>query len=651
MFERNVLPILTSNCLGCHGGLRQKGGLDLRSIPLMLKGGDDGPVIKAGTLAASPMWTAISKDEMPKGDKKLSPPDKETIRAWIAGGMPTVTGRRTAVDMDPLLAASTSGPNAAHDVAAAIDRHVDRGLAEMNLTPAPQADDAEFLRRIYLDLTGRVPTAEQAASFLDDGGADKRAKLIDALLDTPQFGEQFGRTWREWISPPELPSDPNGGKQPHTETQNLGKWIGDRVTAGDGWDHIVRQMVGAEGEIKSNPGVVFLGLQGEGGKTTPDGSARGVASLFMGVQLQCAQCHDDPYRTWPQQDFWGLAAFFKKANGDFNKVYEVPPPPKPNKDPKKAEEEAKKREEAAKKAKAVDPATFGKIVIPPKAFKNAGKMVAARVLGADHDFKPDGDEPLRPHFLDWLTAKDNPYFARSFVNRTWFYFFNRGIVHPVDDFRELNPPSHPGLLNLLEREFLASDYNVKHIVRCICNTQAYQRTSRPCAGEPAAAATLLVARFGRMPARVMSADVLYESLKLAYGDPKLDLRPIDPKDGNTNGESAPVGDAYLEFRRSFCTNKEDTTDFTYGIPQLLTMMNHPRLTAGSKALDAFLKANPSATPQRVTEWLYLSTLSRRPDPTETAEAVKFIAASPDASKSYVSVLWMLVNRSEYLLVR
>ncbi|HEX8912883.1 MAG TPA: DUF1549 domain-containing protein [Humisphaera sp.] len=653
LFERDVLPLLRANCLGCHGGLRQKGGLDLRSIPAMLKGGENGPAVKSGSPDASPMWLLVHKGEMPEGEgKQLAAADKETLRRWIAAGLPTVAQRRTPADLDPLLPAGTK--HDARDVAAAIDRHVDRGLADAGLTPAGPSDDAEFLRRACLDLAGRVPTAEQAAAFLDDTSADKRAKLIDALLASPQFGEQFGRTWRDWIAPPELPSDANGGKQPHQETRELGKWIGDRVNAGDGWDKIARAMLAVEGDRKSHPELMFLPLQGEGGKTTPGGSARGVASLLMGVQLQCAQCHDDPYRTWSQDEYWALAAFFTRTTGSFGEVRDLPKPP----DPKKPQKPDDKKPDDRKKEKAPDARLLaGQIEIPKTAFKNAGRLVRARFLKGDEPPVPPLTEGLRPVLADWLVRKDNPYFARSFVNRTWFAFFNRGIVHPVDDVRDLNPPSHPGLLALLEQELVASDFDVKHVVRSICNSKAYGRTSRPAVASAATTndpgGVRLTELFGRMPSRVMSADVLYDSLRLAYGDPKLDLRAIDPKDkdGNTVGESAAVGDALLEFQRAFCTNEEDATDFTHGIPQLLTLINHPRLTAGSKALDAYLKANPSSDGGKVVEWLYLSTLSRRPDVREAAEAAAYVSAAADKPKAYAGVLWMLVNRSEYLLVR
>ena len=259
LLERDVLPILTKQCLACHGGLRQKGGLDMRTVPAMLKGGKSGPALKTGDADASEMWQRIAADEMPPGDKKLSASEKNHIKQWIDNGLPTVAERQK--NDEPLLPASEK--HTAQEVAAAIDRHLDRGLASAKLKAVPRSDDAEFLRRVYLDLTGRVPTAEQAVAFLDSKDPDKRAKLIDALLATPQFGEQLGRTWRDWICPPELPSDGNGGAQPHKEAQNFGKWMGERFAAGDSWDKITRDILTVEGDIKNKPQVIFFGLVGD----------------------------------------------------------------------------------------------------------------------------------------------------------------------------------------------------------------------------------------------------------------------------------------------------------------------------------------------------------------------------------------------------
>lgn len=615
LFERDVLPILTKQCLGCHGGLRQKGKLDLRTIPAMLKGGRSGKVIESGNVAQSELWTRIDSDEMPPNEEKLSAKEKAIIKQWIAAGLPTVAQQQKYAK--PLLPADKK--HEPMKVAKTIDEHIQRQLESQQLKPAENSDDAEFLRRLYLDLTGRVPTAEQAREFLDSKDLDKRAKLIDTLLDTSEFGEQFGRTWRQWICPPELPSDGNSGKQPHREAQKLGEWIGERVARGEGWDKITREILTVNGEIKKNPQMIFFGLVGQGGKITPNGSARAVASLFMGVQLQCAECHDDPYRDWAQNEHWALAGFFSQTKGDFKTISEDKPK-------KKAE-----------------------VVIPKTAFLNAGTKVPVAFLRDEKSLPKKG--PLRVEFAAWLTRKENPFFARAFANRLWFYFFAKGIVNPVDDIRELNPPSHPGLLQLLTNEFAASNFDMKHLIRCICNSKSYQRTSRVQAGTDETTIAKLTKQFGRMPLRVMNADVLLDSLKLAYGDPKLDLRAIDPKDGNSSGESAPVADVYLEFLRQFGTNEDDTTDFTHGIPQMLTFLNHPRLMKGSKSLEEYLKAKPSPTPEQTIDWLYLSTLSRRPTKEEQTEALSYLENKEDHSRAYLGILWMLVNRSEYLLIR
>ena len=618
LLESDVLPILTKNCMGCHGGLHKEGGLDLRTVPAMLSGGQSGPAIVAGDLDKSELWKRVASDEMPKGDdrEKLSPEEKLIIKTWIETNLPSVSQRQHAID-------SLLPDDQRHEpqqVATVIDRHINQFLVSASLQAAPLSDDAEFLRRVFLDVIGRVPTAKQAAEFLDSAEPDKRTKLIDSLLATDEFGQQLGRTWRDWICPPELPSGGNAGTQPHQQARAFGDWMGKKFSAGESWDHITRDILTVQGQIKDNPQVIFFGLVGQGGKVTPDGTARAGASIFMGVQLQCAQCHDDPYRDWSQQEHWALAAFFGQSQGNFEKI-EV------GKGPSKQ---------------------AGEIAIPSSSFRNAGSTVLAAFLRGDK-LQAAETKDLRVPLVEWLTAKDNPYFARSFANRLWYQFFSRGLVHPIDDFRGLNPPSHPGLLKLLAGEFAVSGYDVKHLIRCICNSEAYQRTSRVDPGFDDLVRGAVTTAFGRMPLRVMTADMLHDSLGLAYGESELDLR--GGGDVNTTGMAATVDGAYLEFHRRFTTNEEDSTDFTHGIAQMLTMMNHPRLLAGSKALDEFLKSSPDVARAEVIEWLYLSTLSRRPDDEEMTEAIRYVGQVPDPAKAYPDVLWMLVNRSEYVLVR
>ena len=599
----------------CHGGLKKKGGLDLRTPQGMAKGGESGPVLVKGKPAESELWKQVREDEMPKGRKKLAEREKKVLKEWIEAGMPTLGEQKGEAFASPLAKGRRHDPT---EVSDAIDELVERRLTEEGLKPASLSSDEEFVRRLYLDLTGRIPTAEEAVAFLEEASQGKRVALIETLLESPEFGNHFGRSWRDWICPPELPSDMNGGKQPHKETRELGKWFAERFNSGDSWDRIVRDLLLAKGELKNQPQLIYYGLVGQDAKVTPDGSAASVASLFMGAQLQCARCHDDPYRDWSQRQFWSISAFFGNLTGDFKKVEE-----------KKAE---------------------GRVRIPKDAFHNAGETIPASFPNEAE--KPgDGEKRnWREVFADWLTAKENPFFARAFANRLWFQLFSRGLVNPVDDIRPLNPPSHPVLLQMLTEEFKAADFDLRHMLRCLCNSRAYQRSvhTSPDTDDARGPKRNL---FGRAPLRNMTADMLLESLKLAYGDPKFDLRNLSKGDGNANGESAAVGDEYLEFHRRFETNEEDATDFTHGIPQMLTFLNHPRLLEGSRGLDEFLRKNPETPSAEIIRRLYLSTLSRYPTQEELTQAETHFAESSDLVFARNEVLWMLVNRSEFIFIR
>jgi len=352
----------------------------------------------------------------------------------------------------------------------------------------------------------------------------------------------------------------------------------------------------------------------------------------MGVQLQCAECHNDPFKDWKQADFRGTAAFFRNITWSFNGRYfnsvgEF--------QPAGAERKPKKN---------VDNAPYGKITIPKESFKGVGNIHPAKFIGGELIAAEDR-QPLRPVFAAWLIDRKNPYFAKAFVNRTWSSFFAKGIVPLTDDLSDDSLASHPALLQKLTDEFIASDLDVRHLVRCIANSQAYQRTSKP--GKEKNAET--TAAFGRMPIKLMSADMLYDSLRLAMTDPLLDLRAYDAKVAGGFSESSPVGSAYDEFVKVFTINEENAMEFTHGIPQFLTLINHVKLRSGGKTVDDMLKEKME-TPA-IVEALYPGTLSRKPTPAELSESLEFIAKSAEARKGYNGVLWMLVNRSEFLLVR
>lgn len=519
-------------------------------------------------------------------------------------------------------------------IAGRIDSRIEEVLKTQKLAPVAIAGDVEFMRRAYLDITGRVPTVEQAKAFLDSKQVDKRRQLIDELLASENYGEQLGRVWRDWIAPAELPSEGNGGNQPIKATRNLGVWFAKQFNSNQPWDKIVESIINVEGNLKEHPQGLFYSLVGtDTGIPEPAGATRAVSTLFLGLDLQCAQCHDDPYRDWQQTDFWAMAAFFRNMEGRFNGRYFD----------SITESFGKKLGKGGKKTTTGDSSPNGSITIPKDSFKNAGTVVSARFVMADAVSAKE-KQPLRPVFANWLVSKENPYFARAFVNRTWAYFFGRGLVLPIDDMREGNPPSHPEVLDLLTEEFVDSNFDVKHLIRCLVNTRAYQRTS----AAKNDAERKALGRFGRRPVKLMSADQLYDSLKLALADPKLDLRTYDSKESKRFGESSPVGDEYTEFQRLFETDENDSTNFTHGIPQFLALLNHPRVSSGGPKVERMLK--DKMEPAAAVEELYLSTLSRRPTVEETKEAVEYIAKN-DRQVGYAGVLWMLLNRSEFMLIR
>ena len=538
---------------------------------------------------------------------------------------------------DGLLAAD------ALEIAQRIDASIDAKLRTETIAPAAPAGEAQFLRRVYLDLTGRIPTTSQAAEYLDRSHASQRTQLIDELLASPKYGEHFGRVWRDWIAPAELPSEGNGGNQPIAATRKLGAWFAEQFNQNQSWDRLVYSVLTVDGELADHPQALFYSLVGtDTGIPQPAGATRAVGTLFLGLQLQCAECHDDPFRTWKQSDFWGAAAFFRNTEATFDGRYFASVTETFGK------ETSAKGKRSSKKTTRNDRAPNGSITIPSASFTNSGTVISGK-FPAGEALAAAARQPLRPVLAEWIVSPENPYFSRAFVNRMWAYFFVRGIVNPIDDFRPDNPPTHPEILDLLAAEFRSSGFDVKHLIRCILNARVYQRGN---GSDPKVDPQQLAKQadwFARYPLKLISTDMLFESLKLALEDPVLDLRTVDPALSSKFGESTPIGDAYQEFTRLFETNENDATDFRHGIPQFLALMNHPRIGDGGKKVERLLKAKLEST--AIIEQLYLGTLSRRPASEETDEAIRFVQASSTPRVGYNGLLWMLINRSEFLLIR
>ena len=532
----------------------------------------------------------------------------------------------------------------AADLARHIDAAIDVRLAAEKVRPSPPADDAEFLRRAYLDLTGRVPPADRAAAFLDDRAPDKRAKLVDELLAGTAYGRHQADVWQSLL----LRHDSDNR---FVQFAPMSAWLEEAFNWNKPWDRTVREILTASGTQEENPAVTYFLTA-----RTPDKVTDNVARLFLGVQLQCAQCHNHPFTGWKQTEYWGMAAFFTRMRTEGNPR----PAAQKNGMPLSVHEGGKGR--------------------PPRLPESA-KVVTATFLGGGKPPESGKDAPLRPALADWLTSPKNPYFSRAMVNRTWAQLFGRGLVNPVDDMHDGNPASHPQLLADLADQFAANDFDVKYLVRAVCNSRTYQRSSKPAAGNAGAAPEL----YARRAVKVLTPGELFDSLTLVLGEPARPIpdprnfrggkftppaakgkpgaaRPAAPtpakggkpaadKPAATAAPARPFAPNFRELFVAFFRGEDggeaDPTEYQAGVPQVLRLMNGPQINGGAARN---VQVQSAHTPAQAAEALYLAALSRRPTPREVQRVAAYVRTQAgDPHRAYADVLWALINSSEFTL--
>jgi hypothetical protein len=513
-------------------------------------------------------------------------------------------------------------------VAADVDRIVQARLDAEKVPASPAADDAEFLRRASLDIDGRIPRAERVAAFLADTDPNKRARLIDELLADRAYGEHFAIVWYHRIVRPD--DDNRFG----LKGNRFREWLADEFNAGHGWDRTVADILTASGDRDRHPATTFwLANVGSAktGQPEPSKVTAAATRLFLGVRLECCECHNHPFGALKQTDFWSTAAFFTQTHADNagKKTAKEGGTPSVREGGRVGRQRRAKAEEAP----------FGSIAIP----YGSGKTVSAAFLDGT---RPDlaGRTALRPAFAAWLTSSRNPYFARAAVNKMWANFFGRGVVEPVDDMRPENVAraTHSELLDVLAAEFTASGFDQRHLVRCICNSRTYRRTSSPLPGNKDDDAL-----YGRMPLKVMTADMLYDSLAVALSHAAAE--PEGRGDKAARKKRKHEGGVREQFRKFFHAEADDDVgvveDYAYGILQVLRLMNSKPIADTSETVATCMKAG--ATPERVIESLYLTVLSRKPSATEV-ERVKAHVARAGTPEGYADAAWALLNSSEFL---
>ncbi|MFO0953758.1 MAG: DUF1549 and DUF1553 domain-containing protein [Isosphaeraceae bacterium] len=488
-----------------------------------------------------------------------------------------------------------------------VDRHVSARHRLLQLRAAGPADDATFLRRAHLDLVGVLPTPEEAAAFLDSKEPDKRAKLIDALLDRDEFASFWALKWADVM---------RGNREAITErgVHNFHRYLITLFAEDRPFDRFARDVLTSRGNPIHTPTANFYRIA-----RTPEEAAESAAQLFLGVRIQCAKCHNHPFEAMTQKDYYGLAAFFARVTlkgqrfGLDDEVVLLAP-----------------------QGEVTDPVR--KTVYEPYAFGTTFK-------------EADPDSDRRRYLATWLTGKDNPYFARATANRVWAHLTGRGIVEPVDDFRETNPPSNPELLDALARAFIQGGYRVKPLVRMIMNSSTYQLSSDP----PAQASEFAAdpeRYFASAELKILTGEQILDAISSATGVPEVfpgyppGTRAIEVAEGETPNQflrafTKPV-------RNDACDCARETEP---SLNQVIHLVNNPDVLAKVDSPSGRLALAEKAgkpTPDLI-ELAFLATLSRRPTPQEAALAAGHVARAADRISGLRDLQHALMITNEFLL--
>ncbi|MEQ9408007.1 MAG: DUF1549 and DUF1553 domain-containing protein [Fuerstiella sp.] len=500
-------------------------------------------------------------------------------------------------------------------VVSAIDDRFQQSWQAEQVVPAEVADDAEFIRRLYLDLAGRIPAVSELRAFLADPARDKRAQIVSQLLDSPASVRHFTTVWRNALIPQANSQPEFRGLIPGFQA-----WLWERISAGQPYDQIVREIITSELNVSNgaalaattSPDAFFVVRE-----LKPENLAAGTARAFLGVRLDCAQCHDHPFDKWQQQQFWNMAAFY----AGFSR-------------PEDAD-----RDTPAMMLSMAENRDARSIRIPG----TEDVVPAVFLTGGSPDWNQQPQQTARDVLADWIVDPQNPWFARMAVNRMWAQFFGRGIVDPVDDFSDNNPPSHPEVLDLLADDFVAGGYDLKRLVRVITATRVYQLSSRQThtsQQDPS--------HFARAVLRGLSPEQFFDSLAEAVGFYQP-YRSDNPFVVDTDSPRA-------QFLDLFRDSAESSLDRETTILQALAMMNGEFISNATSLNDSqTLKAViefPAMTDAQKLETLFLAALSRPPSETEQQRFGEYLStggAAGNKQAAMADIFWVLLNSSEFLL--
>ena len=504
-----------------------------------------------------------------------------------------------------------------------IDREVFAKLRRMRTNPSALCGDTEFLRRASLDLLGLLPTAVEARAFVADRGRNKCTRLIDRLLNRPEFADFWALKWADLLRNEEKVLDRKG-------VQIFHRWIRESIAENKPLDQFARELLTARGSTYENPAANYLRAI-----RTPVARAESTAQLFLGLRLQCAQCHNHPYDRWTQDDYYSWAGLFARVD------YKVL-----QNDRRDSFDTHEFNGEQI-----LFTARSGEVT-------NArnGKPAPPRFLGAPTP--PFNDEMDRLVALAaWLTSPTNSLFARSLANRVWYHLMGRGIVDPIDDFRPTNPPSHPALLDALARDFVAHNFDLRYLIRLIMNSRAYQLSA-----EPTDTNQDDEVNYSRLIPRRLTAEQLFDAQHQFLAVPaKFHGYPVGMRAsqlpvgapvrrGETKAASA---EQFLGLfgkpARLLTCECERSSDTTMG--QAFQLISGPTInqlvTNADNRLGALLASGKSS--REMIDELYWTGLSRPPSERELAKAAGHLEACRDRREGLEDVAWALLNAKEFIL--
>lgn len=581
--------------------------------PIVLARYTDGRLVDVSRLAKFVSSEAQVADVDEDGQIKVGGYGEASVSAMFNNRVATVT-------------VSAPFPNGIDEKALAaspkanfIDEQVLRKLRDLRLPPSPQCTDAEFIRRAYLDAAGILPTPEERARFLADTAPDKRAKLIDALLERPEFVDYWAYKWCDVM----LVST---RKLPQPAVWAFYRAIRQAVADNRPWDQFARDILLASGSSLHHGAGNFFVLHKDVAELT-----EATSLTFLGTSITCARCHNHPLEKWTQDQYWSMANLFSRVgmkNGD--RTGEV----------------------------ILYPATEGDALHP----RRQVPMPPTPLDGKPLALTDPSDR--RAHFADWLTAPQNPYFAKALVNRVWKNFLGRGLVEAEDDIRETNPPTNPELFDALAKDFVAHKYDVKHLIRLVMNSAAYQRSSRPVKGNEADDRF-----YSKYLVRRMSGEVILDALSQVTNVPTAFTKVYTGVEGGTAATSNyPEGTRALQlpdsrvassFLDAFgrpdrmqvcsCERQQDST-----VSQALMLNNgqalNDKLRSPKGRLNAWLTEKvPDA---EVVKRVFALALSREPTEAELAKMtalLKEAGATPAARREALEdVFWAVLTSREFL---